>query len=156
MSKEHHYTQTITWTGNNGVGTSDYKSYERSHTISIQNKPDILASSDAPFRGHVTKHNPEDFLLSSLASCHMLWFLHLCADHGIVVESYTDNPTGVLTQTETNGGKFTSVTLNPIVGLADASMQDSIELMHHKAHQHCFIANSVNFEVTVNSKVKIL
>ena len=126
MSKEHHYTQTIIWTGNKGVGTLDYKSYERSHTISIQNKVDILASSDAPFRGDITKHNPEDFLLSSLSSCHMLWFLHLCADHGIVVESYADNPSGILTQSESNGGKFTSVTLNPIVYLSNSSMQDKI------------------------------
>ena len=73
MSKEHHYKATIIWTGNKGLGTKNYKSYDRNHTISIDNKVDILASSDPAFLGDKSKHNPEDLLVSSLSGCHMLW-----------------------------------------------------------------------------------
>ena len=150
MSKQHHYQLKIKWTGNNGTGTSNYKAYERSHTISINNKPDILASSDAPFLGDVTKHNPEDFLLASLSSCHMLWYLHLCADAGIIVVDYVDNPTGTMLQTGTGGGYFTEVILNPIVTITENAMMQKANELHQKAHEKCFIANSVNFEVKCN------
>ena len=77
MSKEHHYKATIIWTGNKGFGTKNYKSYDRNHTISIDNKVDILASSDPAFLGDKSKHNPEDLLVSSLSGCHMLWQLDI-------------------------------------------------------------------------------
>ena len=119
MSKQHHYTATITWTGNKGEGTVKYDAYERSHTLSIAGKPDLLCSSDTPFRGDGTKHNPEDALLYSLSSCHMLWYLHLCADAGIVVTDYVDNATGTLTMGEP--ARFTEVVLHPVVTLTDAA-----------------------------------
>ncbi len=149
MNKEHQYNATITWTGNKGEGTTSYKAYERSHIISIKNKPDIQASSDAPFLGDITKHNPEDLLLASLSTCHMLWYLHLCADHGIVVTSYNDNATGTMLQTE-KGGHFTLVILNPQVTITDSSMIDKANILHTMANEYCFIANSVNFPVKHN------
>jgi organic hydroperoxide reductase OsmC/OhrA len=145
--KQHNYSATITWTGNNGSGTSDYKTYERSHTVAIAGKPDIAGSSDAPFRGDVTKHNPEDMLLASLSTCHMLWFLHLCADAGIVVTDYVDNATGVLTEIPGSGGKFTEVTLHPVVTITDEEKIAQANALHDAAHKFCFIANSVNFPV---------
>lgn len=153
MNKEHQYNATITWTGNKGEGTTNYKAYDRSHVISIKNKPDIQASSDAPFLGDVTKHNPEDMLLASLSSCHMLWYLHLCADKGIVVTSYKDEVTGTMLQTE-KGGHFTLVELNPQVTITDSSMIEEANMLHRIANQHCFIANSVNFPVQHNSVCK--
>ena len=145
--KRHHYAATITWTGNQGTGTSHYKAYERSHTIRIANKPDLPASSDIPFLGDGTKHNPEDMLLSALSSCHMLWYLHLCADAGVVVTHYTDNATAVMNDTQGKGGYFAEVTLHPVVTVADAAMIDTAIALHDKAHECCFIANSVNFPV---------
>ena len=147
MSKQHHYQLKVTWTGNKGSGTDHYTKYERSHTIEIENKLPILASSDTPFLGDATKHNPEDFLLASLSTCHMLWYLHLCADAGVVVTSYTDNPTGILIQNDNGGGSFSVVTLNPIVKVKHSNMIEKANELHLKANQKCFIANSVNFEV---------
>lgn len=57
--RHHQYNALITWTGNLGKGTSSHKAYERSHTITIGNKSDILGSSDPNFNGDITKHNPE-------------------------------------------------------------------------------------------------
>lgn len=146
MHKQHHYSASITWTGNNGTGTSGYAAYERSHIIRIAGKPDLPASSDAPFRGDVTRHNPEDMLLASLSSCHMLWYLHLCADAGIIVTAYTDNATGIMVQTD-KGGHFSEVTLHPEVTITDASRTEEADRLHEVANRHCFIANSVNFPV---------
>lgn len=147
MSKQHHYQLKVTWTGNKGTGTDHYTKYERSHTIEVENKVPILASSDTPFLGDATKHNPEDFLLASLSTCHMLWYLHLCADAGVIVISYIDNPTGILIQNDNGGGSFSVVTLNPIVIVTHPNMIEKANELHVKANQKCFIANSVNFEV---------
>lgn len=147
MPGQHHYKATIKWTGNKGEGTTDYRTYERTHIVSIDNKTDILGSSDPAFRGDKTKHNPEDLLLSSLSACHMLWYLHLCAEAGIIVTDYLDNATGIMTEISNGGGRFTEVTLNPAVTVADPSMIDKANELHKKANELCFIANSVNFPV---------
>jgi len=147
MVKTHQYSSIISWKGNKGTGTSNYVAYGRDHTIQIVNKPLIEASADAPFRGDSTKHNPEDLFLSSIASCHMLWYLHLCADAGIIVVDYIDEATGIMIQTPTNGGRFTEVTLNPVVTITDPSMITKANELHEIANKHCFIANSVNFPV---------
>jgi organic hydroperoxide reductase OsmC/OhrA len=147
MSILHTYKSKITWTGNTGTGTTDYKTYERSHIISIENKADIQATSDTSFRGDKTKHNPEDLFLSSLSSCHMLWYLHLCATVGINVVSYEDNAIGIMEEANNGSGKFTEVTLYPSVTVSDKSMIEKANELHHDANKMCFIANSCNFEV---------
>lgn len=147
MHKEHHYNARVTWTGNRGEGTAHYKGYDRSHNISINNKPDIQGSSDTPFLGDPTRHNPEDLLLASLSACHMLWYLHLCADNGIIVTDYHDEATGTMMQTE-QGGHFTQVILHPQVTITDSNKISLAIQLHDAAHKNCFIANSCNFPVT--------
>lgn len=147
MTKQHHYKTTIHWTGNKGTGTSSYRTYERSHTIEVQNKTVIEGSSDPAFRGDQTKHNPEELFLSSLSSCHMLWYLHFCSEAGVIVIDYTDEATGIMTETAEGSGHFTSATLHPTVTVAEESMIEKAKELHHKANQFCFIANSVNFPV---------
>jgi organic hydroperoxide reductase OsmC/OhrA len=147
MSREHHYKTTIQWTGNKGTGTSSYRNYERSHTISAEGKMPIEGSSDPAFRGDKTKYNPEEMLLSSLSSCHMLWYLHFCSEAGVIVTDYTDEATGMMTETADGAGHFTSVTLHPTVKVAEESMIETAENLHRKAHEFCFIARAVNFPV---------
>jgi organic hydroperoxide reductase OsmC/OhrA len=147
MSKHHFYTLKIQWTGNRGEGTAAYDAYERSHTISIEHKLEIFASADTPFRGDQNKPNPEDFFLASLSSCHMLWFLHLCADAGIVVVDYVDHPTATLLQQNDGSGYFTEVVLHPTVAVSEEAMIEKADALHTKANEKCFIANSVNFKV---------
>lgn len=145
--KQHQYNSTVTWTGNKGMGTENYRTYERSHTISMQGKLDILGSSDPSFRGDKSKHNPEDLLLASLSGCHMLWYLHLCADSGVIVTHYTDKATGTMAENTNGSGQFIDVTLHPEVVVKEASMIDKANLLHEEAHRMCFIARSVNFPV---------
>lgn len=150
MKKEHSYKTTVKWTGNKGKGTSNYKEFERCHAISIEGKPDILCSSDPAFRGDRTKYNPEELLLSSLSSCHMLWYLHLCSESNIIITKYSDEATGIMTETSSGSGYFSEVNLNPKTTVAESSMIKKAIDLHKKANELCFIANSVNFKVNHN------
>jgi organic hydroperoxide reductase OsmC/OhrA len=145
--KAHHYSLIVNWTGNKGEGTNGYKSYERSHEIVVEGKEIIKGSSDLAFLGNGTKHNPEDLLLASISSCHMLWYLHLCSDAGIVVINYTDNAKGIMEETADGGGKFTSVTLYPTITLKNIAQLEKASALHNKANELCFITNSLNFKV---------
>jgi organic hydroperoxide reductase OsmC/OhrA len=147
MRGEHHYNLTIRWTGNKGTGTNDYRSYERSHSILVENKVEISGSSDPAFRGDKTKYNPEELLVASISGCHMLSYLHLCAVGGVVVTEYVDHATGSMVETANGSGHFTEVTLNPIVTVKESSMVAKANELHKKANELCFIANSVNFPV---------
>src|SRR4029077_19713630 len=115
MSKIHNYKATVNWTGNLGQGTKEYRGYSRNHEALVEAKPVIQLSSDPNFRGDKTRHNPEELLVISLSSCHMLWYLHLCAVAGVVVIEYIDNAEGTMEETPEGNGKFTEVMLNPIV-----------------------------------------
>lgn len=154
LKAQHHYTVTIKWTGNTGTGTDSYRNYERSHDIIIENKPHIFCSSDPSFRGDKSRHTPEDLLVSSLSSCHMLWYLHLCSEAGIIVIDYIDNATGIMIETSNGGGQFIEVTLNPIVTVSQMNMIENANILHKKANELCFIANSVNFPVKHNPITK--
>ena len=155
MPTQHHYTATIQWTGNKGTGTDSFRNYERSHEIIIDNKIIIAGSSDPAFRGDATKHNPEDLLIFSLASCHMLWYLHICAEAGVIVTNCIDHATGTMTKTRNGGGRFTEVILHPIVTVTKENMIAKANELHKKANKFCFIANSVNFPVRHNPRAVI-
>ena len=153
---KHSYSAKIVWTGNIDNGTKSYQSYERSHTIHIKHKVDLLCSSDPAFRGEAHKHNPEDLLLSSVASCHMLWYLHLCAEAGVIVLDYEDEAIGTM-EIESNGsGRFTDICLHPRVIVADKNMEDTALTLHKKANELCFIANSLNFKIKHKAVCSIL
>ena len=154
MNNSHHYALTLNWTGNTGSGTSSYTSYQRSHTISINNKSEILGSSDPSFRGNPSKHNPEELFIASISSCHMLWYLHLCAEAEIIVINYVDNTTGLMAETSDGGGRFKEVILNPIVTISEGGDIQKAYDLHIKANEHCFIANSLNFPISHNPIIK--
>ncbi|MFT4157149.1 MAG: OsmC family protein [Microbacterium sp.] len=150
---EHRYALTSTWTGNTGTGTSGYREYSRNVTLQVSGKPDILASSDAPFRGDRSRWNPEDLLLASLSECHLLSYLHACVTAGVVVVSYRDNASALMRENSKGGGAFVEVMLRPQVVVADASMIEAAERAHAQANEWCFIANSMNFPVRHEAEV---
>jgi len=85
--------------------------------------------------------------VASLAACHMLWYLHLCADAGIVVTAYEDNASGVMTE-QAGKAQFTSVVLKPTVTITAGGDVQQAERLHEQANDLCFIARSVRFPVT--------
>ena len=106
MQLSHHYKATIRWTGNTGKGTLSYRAYKRDYSISTGNKTDIQGSSDPKFLGDASKYNPEELLVASLSACHMLWYLHLCSEAGIIVMEYSDNATGEMAENRDGSGFF--------------------------------------------------
>lgn len=147
MEKKHQYHATITWTGNRGTGTSGYSAYDRDHIIAAAGKPEIPGSSDPAFRGNKNRYNPEDSLVAALSACHMLWYLHVCAVNGVVVQTYTDAASGTMDENADGSGQFSEVVLRPHVTVQTADMKVKALALHNEAHRMCFIARSVNFPV---------
>ncbi len=151
----HRFEVLNRWTGNRGEGTRTYTAYSRDHEISGAGKSAAIpGSSDPVFRGDPARYSPEELLVASLSTCHMLWMLHLCADAGIVVTEYSDQASGEMAEHD-GAGEFTGVTLRPRVSITDAARAEDALALHERAHHLCFIARSVNFAVSCEPVVTV-
>ena len=149
MTKTHDYFSRVEWTGNRGEGTRTYRGYARTWEIRTDGKAVIECSNDPLLGGDPAKPNPEDLLLSALSACHMLWYLHLASNAGIVVHEYADDPIGH-GETATNGaGRFLGATLRPTISVPAGTDIDRAAAIHGDVHHYCFIARSVNFPVAI-------
>jgi organic hydroperoxide reductase OsmC/OhrA len=144
----HAYTSEIVWTGDRGEGTRTYRGYDRTWEVRTPGKPVIECSNDPLLGGDPSKPNPEDLLLSALSACHMLWYLHLACNAGIVVTAYRDAPEGIGETSPDGAGRFLSATLRPLIHVKAGADLDRAEAIHHEIHRYCFIARSVNFPVS--------
>jgi organic hydroperoxide reductase OsmC/OhrA len=151
--RQHHYQIRLEWTGDRGTGTSGYRAYGRDHIIESPDKPSIAGSADPQFRGDPARWNPEELLVASLAACHQLWYLHLCANAGVVVTAYADTATGVMRETADGGGQFDGVVLTPEVRISASSDPELATQLHQRAHAMCFIARSVAFPVACEPRI---
>jgi organic hydroperoxide reductase OsmC/OhrA len=146
MGPLHTYETTVVWTGNRGTGTSGYRDYDRTHEVAAAGLPRIPGSADRAFRGEPDRWNPELLLVSALSQCHLLAYLHLAADHGVIVTSYVDRAVGTMREHD-GTGEMTLVVLHPVITVADAAMVTTAVALHDRAEETCFIARSVNFPV---------
>jgi organic hydroperoxide reductase OsmC/OhrA len=144
--ERHEYTSTLVWTGARKGPTISYETYSREYEFHSGDKPRFKASADPHFRGDRTLYNPEDLVVMALSSCHLLSYLAECAWGGVHVVAYEDDARGVMSIRE---GKlrFTEVVLRPRVTVATAAQVERARELHHKAHEDCYVANSVNFPV---------
>jgi organic hydroperoxide reductase OsmC/OhrA len=154
-TKQHNYKVCLQWTGNSGAGTMDYKSYSRDHRINVDGKLELMASSDKAFRGNPKLYTPEDMLVASVSSCHMLWYLHLCAVNGVAVVGYKDNATGIMNENPDGSGKFEEITLHPEIVVTGIDMVEKATALHLDANKMCFIASSLNFPVKHVPTIKV-
>jgi organic hydroperoxide reductase OsmC/OhrA len=153
--KKHDYEVRMDWTGNDGEGTKNYRSYRRDHEITSGNKASIPGSSDPAFRGDPTRYSPEELLVGSVSSCHMLWYLHFCAVNGVVVLDYHDRAAGEMNENADGSGEFVRIVLRPEIRISAASDTAKADALHHEAHRFCFIARSVNFPVEIEATVTV-
>lgn len=153
--RAHRYVVTVVWTGNQGEGTSGYHSYARDHEVTADSRPPLIGSSDRAFRGNAQRWDPERLLVAALSQCHLLSYLHVCAEAGVVVVDYVDQAEGEMQQTPDGGGHFTEVTLRPRVTVSEESMTAAARELHGRAHELCFIANSVNFPVLHEPRIAV-
>lgn len=144
---EHSYELAVEWTGDRGTGTTSYTGYGRDHIISAEGRPKIRGTADPGFRGEDNRWNPEQLFVASLSQCHMLWFLHLCSQNGVVVLEYVDRPLGTMVTRPDGAGEFTDVLLRPAVVVGAGDQVDRAQSLHARANQMCFIARSVRCPV---------
>jgi organic hydroperoxide reductase OsmC/OhrA len=154
MGHEHQFAASLSWTGAKEGGTTSYRAYSRQHLVTVDGKPALDLTADPAFRGDAKLLNPEDLLLASLASCHMLTYLALASLKGLVVTGYEDRASGTMRQAGT-GGHFTEVTLHPVVTIAAGQDAALAEHLHEQAGKDCFIAASMNFPVHHQVEIRI-
>jgi len=156
MTFKHIFKAAINWSSKQNQEDSTKRFYSKSHQIKIEGKPVLDVSAAKAFKGDPSLYNPEDLLLSSLVSCHMMSYLYVCSQNGIEVLEYSDNAEAILEVSPNGSGRFTEVRLNPKVKISNS---DKIELalnLHFKANQLCFIANSCNFPVFHNASCEVV
>jgi organic hydroperoxide reductase OsmC/OhrA len=118
----------------------------RAHTVELARQT-LAASSAVEFGGNPDRADPEEMFVASLSSCHMLWFLALARAERVRVTSYEDEPEGVV-----DGTRFIRVVLRPRVALDRDLDDEQVESLHHRAHERCFIANSVSCPVEIEPR----
>ena len=153
-NERHEYAARLVWTGARNGPTSSYQSYSREHEIQCGDKPSITLSADPHFRGDTTLYNPEELLVASLSSCHVLSYLAECARAGVHVVAYEDEAHGVMTMRD-GRLRFTEVVLRPRVTVAPGTDLERATALHGPAHDDCYIANSVNFPVRHEPTLKV-
>jgi organic hydroperoxide reductase OsmC/OhrA len=152
---DHSFAVSVEWTGNRGSGTSDYKAFARDNLLSAPGKPPIEGSSAKVFHGDPSRWNPEEALMAALVECHLLSYLYVAVQNGIVVESYTDSATGTLQTDASGAGRFAEVTLRPVVTISSGDPELARSL-HDEAERLCFIAQSVNFPVRHEPTIEVV
>ncbi len=155
MTEQTRFTAHIRWTGNRGAGTAHYRAYDRTWRIAVPGKPVIDCSNDPALGGDPARMNPEDLLLSALAGCHMLWYLHLAADAGIRVTAYADTPEGTGETAPDGSGRFTAALLRPCATVPAGTDLHRAAALHGEVHRFCFIARSVAFPVRVAPRFRV-
>ena len=144
--QKHRYNARIVWSAGADGPPKTFDAYSRAHRIEIAGKPTIEGTSDPAFRGDPKRHNPEDLLVASLSSCHMLWYLVLCVGRKVPILAYEDDAYGIM-QELPRPGRFVEVVLRPKVTIARGGDKALAAKLHERAHAECFVANSVNFPV---------
>ena len=144
MRNLHKYKIGLSWIGS--VNIHKKYRYDKTYELSFENKPKITGSADATFHGNMDLYNPEELLLSALASCHMMSFFYLCSQHKISIESYEDTPIGSLKTNPNGSGQFEEVLLQPIIKTSYTDIS-KLETLFSEASEYCFIARSCNFKI---------
>lgn len=143
----HLFHSRLSWSGA-GRAAFDYATYSRALTVRFEGRPELEVSAAEAFMGDPSRHNPEDLLLASASACHALTFLAIAARARLEVLAYEDEGTAVMAPVD-GKPKITEITLRPRVIFAAGVSLERAEGLHAKAHEHCFIARSVNFPIRV-------
>lgn len=149
------YTATITWKSDSPE-TFTKQRYTRGHTWAFDGGVTVPASSSphvVPRFSEEAAVDPEEALVASAASCHMLTFLYLAAKAGFNVASYTDNAVGEMASLEDGRQWVATIALDPqMTWIGDEPTSEQLASLHHNAHKECYIANSIKSEVTIKNK----
>jgi organic hydroperoxide reductase OsmC/OhrA len=149
------FTAVVAW--RRGTRDFDPNTWDRNHEVIFPEGLSVGFSAAPEFRGDPAKLNPHGAFLAALASCHMLTFLALAARRGLVIDAYDDDPVGTLGRNEDGRLAMTEVLLRPKVTFAagKAPHQRGLAELHHRAHRHCYMANSVRTQIRVEDRTEL-
>lgn len=154
MSQQHQFEGRLAWTGTASTTGNGKIRLARAFRIDFEGKAPVEGSAPAVFNGDESKHNPETLMVSSIMACHHLTYLAVAERAGINVATYHDRATGTLAIKD-GKMRMVEVVLRPQVTITDPAQLERATALHAKAHENCFMSNSVNFEVVVQPDVKL-
>jgi organic hydroperoxide reductase OsmC/OhrA len=162
MSREHHFSTRVRWTGAQEAdprdplvpqpGAGGVSRYTRDMQVEPAGKPVILGSSSRAFKGDDARYNPEDLLLASLGECHVLTYLALAGKEKIRLLALEVDVNGVLALVD-GKMRFREATIVARTRVANAADSERAHALHDAAHADCFMSNSVNFPIRVQRTV---
>ena len=144
---------TISWRSDGAFASGDYSRrhewrFDGGAVVPASASPDVVR----PPKSDPAGVDPEEALIASAASCHMLWFLSLAQAAGLVVESYEDDAVADMGRIAPGRMAITRIVLRPAIAFAGSPPdEETLERLHHEAHERCFIANTLNCEVVVEA-----
>jgi peroxiredoxin-like protein len=154
MGQQHLFDGRLAWTGSASTVADGKLKLARSFRLDFDGKAPLEGSSPSVFNGDDGKHNPETLMVASLMACHHLTYVALAERAGINIASYHDHATGTLAIKD-GKMRMVGIVLRPQVTLTDPALLERATALHAKAHENCFMSNSVNFEVEVQPDVKL-
>lgn len=146
----HRYETHLIWNGSTGLG---WDSYDRVHSATAPPAEQEIRLTTAESHGDPSILNPEQLLVMSASSCQMLSFLHLAAKARIDVVAYEDEALGVMPE-DAQPLRITEITLRPRITVAGDASEERVQKLVHTAHEHCFIANSLNSAMSIEATVE--
>jgi organic hydroperoxide reductase OsmC/OhrA len=145
------YETRLRWTGSTGLG---WERYDRTHEVTAPPARQELRVTTGESRGDPSILNPEQLLLSAASSCQALWFLHLAAKARLDVVEYVDAATALMPD-DVEPVRITEITLRPRIVLAAVASEERVRKLVHTAHEHCFVANTLNAEMTIEPEIEV-
>jgi organic hydroperoxide reductase OsmC/OhrA len=145
------YDTRVHWTGSTGLG---WDHYDRAHAATAGEAEQEVRLTTGESKGDPSMLNPEQLLLMAASSCQMLWFLHLAAKARVDVVEYEDEATASM-PTHQHPVRITEITLRPRIVVAGDASEPRIHKLVDTAHEHCFVANTLNAKITLQPTVEV-
>ncbi|MEA2417953.1 MAG: hypothetical protein QOE60_159 [Thermoleophilaceae bacterium] len=145
------YETRVRWTGSTGLG---WDRYDRTHTATAGPAEQELRLTTGESKGDPSLLNPEQLVLMAASSCQMLWFLHLAAKARVDVVEYEDSATALM-PTDQDPTRITEVKLHPRIVVSGDASEERVRKLADTAHRHCFVANSLNAQMTLQPTVEV-
>ncbi len=146
----HRYESRLRWTGSTGLG---WEHYDRGHSVTAPPAGQEIGLTTGESKGHPTVLNPEQLLVMAASSCQMLMFLHLAAKARIDVVEYEDEAAGVMPD-DREPTWITEIALRPRVVIDGEASEERVRKLLHTAHEHCYIANTLRSEMTIEPTIE--
>jgi organic hydroperoxide reductase OsmC/OhrA len=145
------YETRVHWTGSTGLG---WEHYDRTHLATAPGVEQEVRVTTGESKGDPAILNPELLLLMAASSCQMLWFLHLAAKARIDVVEYDDSATALM-PTDEEPVRITEIMLRPRIVVSGDASEERVHKLAHTAHEHCFVANSLTAQMTLQATVEV-